>query len=186
MIQLLQQSLTKKLFGFATRIGMFWILLGISQAHFLSRNYLNITNLKICTLDNLILHTWNNANRDIKSEYTSYSKVRLKYSKRCEFEPFCHRKKVHLIWMCNKQFSAITMWKLQWFTMYIRYLLRFFDCLAHPNLSATFATDQKWPLCHLRISYQSLAGGLRSLQKSEFLKLIILTFHVKKWITSGN
>jgi hypothetical protein len=24
-----------------------------------------------------------------------------------------------------------------------RYLLRFFDCLAHPNLSATFATDQK-------------------------------------------
>ena len=61
-----------------------------------------------------------------------------------------------------------------------RYLLRFFDCLAHPNLSATFATDQKWPLCHLRISYQSLAGGLRSLQKSEFLKLIILIFHVKK------
>ena len=120
MIQLLQQSLTKKLFGFATRIGMFWILLGISQAHFLSRNYLNITNLKICTLDNLILHTWNNANRDIKSEYTSYSKVRLKCSKRCEFEPFCHRKKVHLIWMCNKQFSAITMWKLQWCKMYIR------------------------------------------------------------------
>ena len=38
-----------------------------------------------------------------------------------------------------------------------RYLLRFFDCLAHPNLSATFATDQKWPLSHLRISYQSLA-----------------------------
>ena len=25
----------------------------------------------------------------------------------------------------------------------IRYLLRFFDCLAHPNLRATFATDQK-------------------------------------------
>ena len=24
-----------------------------------------------------------------------------------------------------------------------RYLLRFFDCLAHPNLSATFDTDQK-------------------------------------------
>ena len=22
---------------------------------------------------------------------------------------------------------------------------RFFDCLAHPNLSATLATDQKWP-----------------------------------------
>ena len=65
-------------------------------------------------------------------------------------------------------------------TIYIRYLLRFFDCLAHPNLSATFATDQKWPLCHLHISYQSLAGGLRSLQKSEFLKLIILIFHVKK------
>ena len=25
----------------------------------------------------------------------------------------------------------------------IRYLSRFFDCLAHPNLSATLATDQK-------------------------------------------
>ena len=25
----------------------------------------------------------------------------------------------------------------------IRYLLRCFDCLAHPNLSTTFATDQK-------------------------------------------
>ena len=61
--------------------------------------------------------------------------------------------------------------------IYIRYLLRFFDCLAHPNLSATFATDEKWPLCHLRISYQSLAGSLSSLQKSEFLKLIISFFH---------
>ena len=58
-----------------------------------------------------------------------------------------------------------------------RYLLRVFDCLVHPNLSATFATDQKWSLCHLCISYQSLAGGLRSLQKSEFLKLIISFFH---------
>ena len=56
--------------------------------------------------------------------------------------------------------------------MYIRYLLRFFDCLAHPNLSATFATDEKWPLCHLPISYQSLAGSLSSLRKSELLKLI--------------
>ena len=61
--------------------------------------------------------------------------------------------------------------------LYIRYLSRFFDCLAHPNLSATFATDEKWPLCHLRISYQSLAGSLSSLQKSEFLKLIISFFH---------
>ena len=50
----------------------------------------------------------------------------------------------------------------------------------HPNLDATFATDQKRPICHLHISYQSLAGGLRRLQKSEFLKLIILIFHVKK------
>ena len=41
--------------------------------------------------------------------------------------------------------------------MYTRYLLRFFDCVVHPNLSATFATDQKWPFSHLRISYQSLA-----------------------------
>ena len=38
-----------------------------------------------------------------------------------------------------------------------RYLSRFFDCLAHPNLSATLATDQKWPLSCRRISYQSLA-----------------------------
>ena len=36
--------------------------------------------------------------------------------------------------------------------MKTRHLLRFFDCLAHPNLSATLATDQKWPLSHLRIS----------------------------------
>ena len=66
--------------------------------------------------------------------------------------------------------------KTQW-VIYSRYLLRFFDCLVHPNLSATFATDQKWPICHLRISYQSLAGSLRSLKKSEFLKLIISYFH---------
>ena len=38
-----------------------------------------------------------------------------------------------------------------------RYLLRFFDCLAHPNLCATIATNQKLPLSHLHISYQSLA-----------------------------
>ena len=61
-----------------------------------------------------------------------------------------------------------------------RYLLRLFHCLAHPNLDVTFATGQKWPICHLCISYQSLAGGLRSLQKSEFLKLVILIFQVKK------
>ena len=59
----------------------------------------------------------------------------------------------------------------------IRYLLGLFDCLAHPTLGAPFATDQKWPICYLRISYQCLAGGLRSLQKSEFLKLIISFFH---------
>ena len=29
----------------------------------------------------------------------------------------------------------------KWY-VYRRYLLRFFDCLAHPNLSETFATDQ--------------------------------------------
>ena len=39
----------------------------------------------------------------------------------------------------------------------IRRLSRFFYCLVHPNLSATLATDQKWPLSHLHISYQSLA-----------------------------
>ena len=27
--------------------------------------------------------------------------------------------------------------------LFIRYLSRFFDCLAHPNISATLATDQK-------------------------------------------
>ena len=52
------------------------------------------------------------------------------------------------------------------------YLLRLFDCLAHPNLSAAFATDEKWPICHLHILCQSLAGSLRSLKKSEILKLI--------------
>ena len=41
--------------------------------------------------------------------------------------------------------------------LWIRYHLRFFDCLAHPNLSVTLATDQKWPLSHLPISYKSLA-----------------------------
>ena len=41
--------------------------------------------------------------------------------------------------------------------LYSRHLSRYFDCLAHPNLSATLATDQKWPLSYLRISCQSLA-----------------------------
>ena len=61
--------------------------------------------------------------------------------------------------------------------LYNRYILRFFDCLAHPNLSATFATDQKWPIRHLCISFQSLSGSLRILKKSEFLKLLISFFH---------
>ena len=41
--------------------------------------------------------------------------------------------------------------------MQIRYHSRFFDCILHPNLSATLDTDQKLPLSCLRISYQSLA-----------------------------
>ena len=41
--------------------------------------------------------------------------------------------------------------------LFIRYLSRFFDCLVNQNLSSTLATDQKWSLSHLRISYQSLA-----------------------------
>ena len=41
--------------------------------------------------------------------------------------------------------------------MFLRYHSRFFNCLSHPNLCATLATDQKWPLNCLRISYQSLA-----------------------------
>ena len=66
---------------------------------------------------------------------------------------------------------------LCWCNMCIRYLLRFVDCLAHPNLGATFATDEKWPICHLHISYQGLAGSLPSLKKSEFIKLIISYSH---------
>ena len=48
--------------------------------------------------------------------------------------------------------------------LFIRYLLRLFDSLAHSNLSATFATDQKWPTCHIRTSYQSLAGSLEKIR----------------------
>ena len=40
------------------------------------------------------------------------------------------------------------------FAISIKYLSRFFDCLAHPNQSATVGTDQKWPKSHLRITYQ--------------------------------
>ena len=35
----------------------------------------------------------------------------------------------------------------------VRYSWRFFDRAAYAILSATLATDQKWPLSHLRISY---------------------------------
>ena len=38
---------------------------------------------------------------------------------------------------------------LNWIGLFNRHLLRFYDCLGHPNLSATLATDQKWPLSHL-------------------------------------
>ena len=47
-------------------------------------------------------------------------------------------------------------WALAW-ALNITYLSRFLDCLAHPNLSPTLATDQKWPLSCLCISYQILA-----------------------------
>ena len=33
----------------------------------------------------------------------------------------------------------------KFYHVHLRHLLRFFDCLVHPNQSATFATDQKWP-----------------------------------------
>ena len=56
----------------------------------------------------------------------------------------------------NLCFSMCSTWK--YFSN--RHLSRFFDCLGHPNLSTTLATDQKWPLSHLRISYQSLAVSL--------------------------
>ena len=50
--------------------------------------------------------------------------------------------------------------RLWYVYMQIRYLSKNFDCLTHPNLSATLATDQKLLLSHLRISYQSLAVSL--------------------------
>ena len=52
-----------------------------------------------------------------------------------------------------------------------RYLLRLFDCLEHPNLGAPFATDPKWPICYLHISYQSLAGGPQKLAKIRVFKV---------------
>ena len=61
---------------------------------------------------------------------------------------------------CNATINCNFFWEIggvKNYAMNIRYLLRFFNCLAHPNLSGTFATDEKWPLSHLRISYQSLA-----------------------------
>ena len=75
------------------------------------------------------------------------------------------------------ELNWLSAWADNCHILFSRYLLGLFDCLAHPNLGAPFATDQKWPICHLRISYQSLAGGLRTLQKSEFLKSIIQFFH---------
>ena len=41
--------------------------------------------------------------------------------------------------------------------LFNRCVSRFFDCLAHPNLSATLAIDQKYFLSCCQISYQSLA-----------------------------
>ena len=53
----------------------------------------------------------------------------------CQFStlPFCS--------MMNLQHDSITIATEQ--ESHIRYLLRFFGCLAHPNLSATLTTDQK-------------------------------------------
>ena len=48
-------------------------------------------------------------------------------------------------------------WEVDTEVIFIRCLSRFFDCLAHSNLSATLATDQKCPLSCRRISYLSLA-----------------------------
>ena len=50
----------------------------------------------------------------------------------------------------------------------IRYHSRFFDSLAHPNLNATFVTDQKWPLSCLCISYQILAKEIRKQLNGHF------------------
>ena len=48
----------------------------------------------------------------------------------------------HHINTCTPGFSDCPT-ALSVYIVHIRYLLRFFDCLAHPNLSATFATDEK-------------------------------------------
>ena len=64
-------------------------------------------------------------------------------------------------WFYNLRTSKMKVpefWNWLFFKInFYRYLSRFFDCLAHPNLSATLATDQKWPLSCRRICYQSLA-----------------------------
>ena len=44
----------------------------------------------------------------------------------------------------------------------IRYHSRFFDFLAHTNLSATLATDQKWPLCPIHVVCFMLVSNLIS------------------------
>jgi hypothetical protein len=64
---------------------------------------------------------------------------------------------------------------------YSRYHSRFFDCLAHPNLSATLATDQKLPLSFLhdlRVifdEWQKLHLGLDALSNQKILKGIYTT-----------
>jgi hypothetical protein len=61
---------------------------------------------------------------------------------------------LHAIWLGLRLGCTLV---IQLYSIDSRHNSRFFDCLAHPNLSATLTTDQKWPLTHLPISYQSLA-----------------------------
>ena len=61
--------------------------------------------------------------------------------------------KITRITTCPLKLSDIASSLNEW--MANRYLSRFFDCLAHPNLSATLATDQKWALILIGMSYKS-------------------------------
>ena len=45
--------------------------------------------------------------------------------------------------------------------------IRFFDCLAHPNLRATLATDQKWPLTGA--FFETGAYGVPSKSQKSFI-----------------
>ena len=100
-----------------------------------------------------------------------YKKVNNKKCYIFNYDFYCHQQKIvyfsslanlcpfwaNILDLNHVQKSLFLINNTTFYVISIRYLSRFFDCLMHPNLSATLATDQKWPLSHLRISYQSLA-----------------------------